>query len=192
VAGLGDARGGGVAMDLAPEDTLAILTEAGRFAEDVLAPLNAVGDHHHSRLEDGKVVTPPGWKAAYQQWVDGGWGSLTGSADAGGQELPMALQIVATDLWNQANTAFALNPLLTISAVEALEAHGSPELQATYLPKLVSGEWSGTMNLTEPHAGSDLSDLKTRAEPQADGTYRLRIDSVYDPEEEFLGDILNH
>ncbi|MEM0909019.1 MAG: acyl-CoA dehydrogenase family protein, partial [Pseudomonadota bacterium] len=123
--------------------------------------------------------TPPGWREAYTTWSEAGWCSLTGDPAFGGQGLPMALQIALTDIWNQANPAFALNPLLTIGAVEALQAHGTPEQQALYLPKMITGEWAGTMNLTEPHAGSDLGDLKTRAEPQGDGTYRLFGQKIY-------------
>ncbi|MEM8551012.1 MAG: acyl-CoA dehydrogenase [Pseudomonadota bacterium] len=179
VAGLADAREAGAINELSSEDTLAILTEAARFAEEVLAPLNTAGDHHHSTLRDGEVSTPPGWKEAYAAWVEAGWGSLTGDPAHGGQGLPMALQVAATDIWNQANSAFALNPLLTIGAVEALDLHGSEALKATYLEKMISGAWTGTMNLTESHAGSDLSLLRTRAEPSGDGTYRLFGQKIY-------------
>ncbi|GAB5378416.1 MAG: acyl-CoA dehydrogenase [Acuticoccus sp.] len=173
VAGLDAARGAGVADALDADDTRAILTEAGRFAESVLAPLNRVGDTEHARFEAGIVTTPTGWREAYRQWVEAGWGSLTGDPAFGGQGLPVALQTALTDIWNQANPAFALNPLLTVCAVEAVSVHANPALKATYLAKLTSGEWTGTMNLTEPQSGSDLSGLKTRAEPQDDGTYRL-------------------
>jgi len=179
VAGLCEARAAGAAGELTAEDTHAILAEAARFAGEELAPLNAAGDHFRARLEDGVVSTPPGWKAAYEAWVAGGWGSLTGDPAYGGQGLPMALQIAATDIWNQANAAFALNPLLTIGAVEALQAHGTPEQKARYLPALIAGRWTGTMNLTEPHAGSDLADIRTRAEPQADGSFRLFGQKIY-------------
>ncbi len=179
VAGLAEARDAGAAGDLSADDTLAILTEAGRFAEDALAPLNAAGDRTHSRRDGREVTTPPGWREAYAAWIEGGWGSLTGDPEFGGQGLPMALQVAATDIWNQANAAFALNPLLTIGAVEALQAHASEALKKTYLPKLVAGTWTGTMNLTEPHAGSDLGDLKTRAEPQDDGSHRLFGQKIY-------------
>ena len=173
VADLNAAREAGAAGDLSEDDTRAILAEAGRFAEEVLAPLNAVGDRTPSRLADGAVTTPPGWREAYRQFAEGGWCSLTGDPEFGGQGLPMALQTALADIWNQANAGFALNPLLTVSAVEALQIHGDPMQKALFLPKLISGEWCGTMNLTEPHAGSDLGDLKTRAEPKGDGTYRI-------------------
>jgi alkylation response protein AidB-like acyl-CoA dehydrogenase len=172
VAGLGEARASGAAGALAADDAVAILTEAGRFAEEVLAPLNQIGDHQHSRLDGDRVVTPDGWREAYAAWIDSGWSTLTGEEEWGGQALPMALQVAASELWNQANVGFALNPLLSIGAIEALQAHASEELKRRYLPNLVSGRWTGTMNLTEPHAGSDLGDLKTRAEPDGD---RFRI-----------------
>ncbi|UOM33336.1 acyl-CoA dehydrogenase [Acuticoccus sp. I52.16.1] len=171
VAGLAEAREAG-AIDLGEDDARAILTEAGRFAEDELAPLNEIGDREHSRRDGHDVITPQGWAEAYRAWVDAGWGSLTGEEAYGGQGLPMALQIVLTDIVNQANAGFSLNPLLTVGAVEALQAHASDALKATYLPKMIAGEWAGTMNLTEPQAGSDLGTLKTRAEPEGDH-YRL-------------------
>ncbi|WMS43330.1 acyl-CoA dehydrogenase [Acuticoccus sp. MNP-M23] len=179
VAGLAEARNEGAAGDLGADDTLAILTEAGRFAEEALAPLNAIGDRTHARRDGREIITPPGWREAYDQWIEGGWGSLTGDPAYGGQGLPMALQVAATDIWNQANAAFALNPLLTIGAVEAIQAHGSDALKARYLPNLIAGRWTGTMNLTEPNAGSDLGDLKTRATPQDDGSYRLFGQKIY-------------
>ncbi|MEO1105729.1 MAG: acyl-CoA dehydrogenase family protein, partial [Pseudomonadota bacterium] len=179
VAGLKEAREAGATGELTEDDTLAILTEAGRFAEERLAPLNSVGDQTGSRLEAGKVVTPPGWKEAYGEWAAGGWSSLTGDPDYEGQGLPMALQVATTDIWNQANAAFSLSPLLTIGAVELLQAYGSEAQKATYLANLITGRWAGTMNLTEPQAGSDLGDLKTRAEPQDDGSYRLFGEKIY-------------
>jgi len=178
VAGLGEARAAGAVGDLSAEDVTAILSEAGRFAEERLAPLDAVGDRHHARFEDGRVTTPPGWKEAWAAWVAGGWSSLTGDPGFGGQGLPMALQIAATEIWNQANAAFALNPLLSVGAVEALQLHGTDALKALYLPHLNAGTWTGTMNLTEPHAGSDLSQLRTRAEPDG-GRYRLFGAKIY-------------
>ncbi|MBJ3774892.1 acyl-CoA dehydrogenase family protein [Acuticoccus mangrovi] len=172
VAGLAEAREAGAAGALDADDTRAILSEAGRFAEDVLAPLNRVGDAHHAELREDGVVAAPGWRKAYAAWVEAGWSSLTGEEEWGGHALPMALQVAATDIWNQANAAFALNPILTVGAVEALQAHASDALKAIYLPKLVSGAWTGTMNLTEPQAGSDLAGIRTRAEPEGDH-YRL-------------------
>src|SRR5262245_23182535 len=156
------------------EDTVrAVIEEAGRFAEGVLAPLNEVGDRSGSRLVDGKVAAPPGWKEAYDGFTGGGWAALPCATEWGGQGLPETVSLAACEIWNAANLAFGLLPLLTQGAIDALVAHGTPELQQRCLPKMVSGEWSGTMNLTEPQAGSDLGALRTRAERQPDGTYRI-------------------
>ncbi len=155
------------------EMTAAVLEEAGRFAEDVLAPLNAVGDKNGVKIEGGKVTTPPGWPDAYRRWSEAGWNAVAGSEEWGGQGLPLAINFACTELWSAANMAFGLCPLLTASAIEALEAHGTEELKKTYLAKLISGEWTGTMQLTEPQAGSDVGALRTRAERTADGSYRL-------------------
>jgi acyl-CoA dehydrogenase len=151
----------------------AVIEEAGKFGAEVLEPLSASGDRVGSKLVDGKVVTPPGWKEAYQQFAQGGWGSLSAPEHWGGQNLPQVIATAAGEIWNSANLAFGLCPLLTHGAVDAIEAQGSDELKRTYLPKMVAGEWTGTMNLTEPHAGSDLGHLKSRAIKQADGTYRI-------------------
>src|SRR6185436_11750790 len=156
------------------EDTIrAIIAEAGKFGAEVLEPLDMVGDRTGSKLVDGKVVTPPGWKEAYGQYVAGGWNGLGAPAKWGGQELPQVVATAAAEIWDSANLAFGLCPLLTHGAIDALEAQGSEELKRTYLPKMVTGEWTGTMNLTEPHAGSDLGALKTRAERRPDGSYRI-------------------
>ena len=156
------------------EDTIrAVIEEAGKFGAEVLDPLSVVGDRTGSKLVDGKVVTPPGWKEAYKQFAAGGWGGLQAPEEWGGQNLPNLLSTAAGEIWNSANLAFGLCPLLTFGAIDAIELQGSEHLKKTYLPKMVSGEWTGTMNLTEPHAGSDLGALKTRAEKQADGTYRI-------------------
>jgi acyl-CoA dehydrogenase len=163
----------GIYAGLDAETVHAVVEEAGKFGAEVLAPLNAPGDKAGSKLVDGKVVTPPGWKEAYQAFCAGGWISLPADEKWGGQGLPEVVSMTACEIWNAANLAFGLCPLLSQGAVDALSSHGSDQLQRTYIPKLVSGEWTGTMNLTEPHAGSDLGALKTRAERQADGTYRL-------------------
>ncbi len=156
------------------EDTIrAVIAEAGKFASEVLEPLSGPGDRAGSKLVDGKVVTPPGWKEAYQQFAAGGWGALAAPEHWGGQNLPQVIATAAGEIWNSSNLAFGLCPLLTHGAIDAIEAQGSDELKRLYLPKMVSGEWTGTMNLTEPHAGSDLSLLKTRAVQQADGSYRI-------------------
>ncbi len=179
VAGLETLVADGLAPELDGGTAEAVLDEAARFAAERLAPLNAVGDRHGSRLENGAVTTPPGWKEAYHAWAEAGWNALPGPEAYGGQGLPVLLQSACTEMWNSAAFAFALGPLLTVGAIEALHAHGSEELKRTYLAKLVSGEWMGTMNLTEPQAGSDLNALRTRAERMADGTYRITGQKIF-------------
>ncbi len=162
------------------EETLrAIIEEAGRFGAEVLAPLNRTGDVQGAVLKDGGVVTPEGWRDAYRQFREAGWNALTGPEEFGGQNLPEIVSSATSEIWNAANLAFGLCPLLTMGAIDALKVYGSKELLETYLPKMVSGEWTGTMNLTEPQAGSDLGGLRTRAEPQADGTYRVFGTKIY-------------
>jgi len=151
----------------------AILNEAARFAQGVLAPLNVVGDRQGARWHDGEVSTANGWRDAYEQFVANGWNALSCPHEFGGQGAPRLVSALAEEMWNAANVAFGLCPMLSRGAIEAIELRGSDELKRTWLPKLVSGEWTGTMNLTEPQAGSDLAAVRTRAEPQADGTYRL-------------------
>ena len=172
-----------VARGLAPESegglAETVLEEAGRFAADVIAPLNRVGDQVGSVLKDGAVTTPPGWREAYKAWAEGGWNALPGPEDFGGQGLPTLLQSACIEMWNSAAFAFALGPLLTVGAIEAIHAHGSDELKATYLEKLVSGDWMGTMNLTEPQAGSDLNALSSKAERRPDGTYRITGPKIF-------------
>ena len=166
-----------VAVD---EDTVrAVIDEAGRFATAVLDPLNVPGDRAGSRLVDGKVDTPPGWKEAYKAFADGGWASLAASESLGGQGLPEAVAMAASEIWNAANMGFGLCPLLTQGAIDAIAAHGSDALKRTFLPNMVSGRWTGTMNLTEPHAGSDLGHLRTKAVPEADGTYRITGTKIF-------------
>jgi acyl-CoA dehydrogenase len=173
VAGLGAALDAGRLGDLSEDLVDAILGEAGRFATDEVTPLRRIGDEHGAVLKDAAVTTPPGWKDLYRRWTEGGWNALTGPEDFGGQGLPQMLSVAALEMWNSGSMAFAIGPTLTMGAVEALEKHGSEALKAIYLEKLVSGEWMGTMNLTEPQAGSDLAALRTRAEPVGDGTYRI-------------------
>ncbi|MBL8326974.1 MAG: acyl-CoA dehydrogenase family protein, partial [Rubrivivax sp.] len=165
--------------DCTPDLATAILAEAGKFAEGALSPLNPVGDHQGARWQDGEVATAPGWRAAYAQFVEGGWNALSCSAGHGGQGLPRLLSSLVEEMWNGANVAFALCPMLTRGAIEALELCGSAEQQAMYLPKMVSGEWTGTMNLTEPQAGSDLAAVRTKALPQADGSYRVHGQKIF-------------
>ncbi|RWE75857.1 acyl-CoA dehydrogenase family protein [Mesorhizobium sp.] len=173
VAGLKPALDAGIFGDLGEDLVDAILTEAGRFASEEVAPLYKIGDEHGAVLKDAAVITPPGWKELYRRWIDGGWNALSGPEEYGGQGLPTMLGVAALEMWNSAAMAFGIGPTLTMGAVEALDKHASEELKAKYLAKLVSGEWMGTMNLTEPQAGSDLAALRSRAEPVGDGTYRI-------------------
>jgi acyl-CoA dehydrogenase len=173
VAGLKEAIDSGRLDGLSEDVVDAVLEEAGRFASTAVAPLNLPGDLEGARWEDGRVLMPTGWAALYRQWREAGWNGLSAPEKFGGQGLPMLMSVAALEMWNAASMAFGLGPTLTMGAIEALVAHATPELQGRYLPKLVSGEWMGTMNLTEPQAGSDLSALTTRAEPQDDGTFRL-------------------
>ena len=163
VAGLGAVRAlpgcGETSEDLVRQ----ILDEAGRFAADVLAPLNRIGDVQGARLENGIVRTPAGFAEAYARFAAGGWNAVPSAPEFGGQNLPWLVATAVSEIWNSANMAFALCPLLTQSAVEVLTTHGSPELKSLFLPRLVSGEWTGTMNLTESQAGSDLARIRTRA-----------------------------
>ncbi|MBU2582198.1 MAG: acyl-CoA dehydrogenase [Alphaproteobacteria bacterium] len=151
----------------------AVLSEAGRFAGEVLEPLNRPGDRQGSKLVDGTVVTPDGWGEAYRQFTEAGWSALPCPEEFGGQGLPGIVSSAVCELWNASNLAFGLCPLLTQGAIDAIHIGGSEDLKARFLPKLVSGAWTGTMNLTEPQAGSDLALLKSRAVPQGDGTYRI-------------------
>ena len=146
-----------------PELLQTILIEAGKFAGEVLAPINWRGDQQGVRLENGQAITADGWVDAYRQFIAGGWNGLPFDPAVGGQGLPWLVSTAVAEIWHAANMSFSLCPLLTQSAIEAIESHGSAQQKATYLPKLVSGEWSGTMNLTEPQAGSDLSAVRTRA-----------------------------
>ncbi|ABD09137.1 Acyl-CoA dehydrogenase-like [Rhodopseudomonas palustris HaA2] len=172
-AGLQAAVAAGHLGDYDGELTAQVLEEAGKFAGDILAPLNRIGDKHGIKLAHNAVTTAPGWPDAYQRWIAAGWNAVSGPEDFGGQGLPGALNAVCTELWAASNMAFGLCPLLTLSAIDALHAHGSDELKRIYLGKLVSGEWTGTMQLTEPQAGSDVGALRTRAERAADGSYRI-------------------
>lgn len=172
-AGLDQSMAAGQTGDLSDDLLSAILDEAGKFASDVIAPLNRGSDQKGAALSDGHVTTSPGWQEAYQAWCAGGWSALTGDVDHGGQGLPTTLSVATTEMWNAASASFAIGPILTMGSIEAIEAHASAELKGIYLDKLISGEWMGTMNLTEPQAGSDLNALTARAEPQDDGTYRI-------------------
>ena len=159
--------------DAGLETAQAVLEECARFNQDVVAPLNWESDKQPSSWKDGQVTTSPGFKQAYKQYAEGGWQGLQHPVDCGGQGLPKTIGAACGEMLNAASLSFALCPLLTDGAIEALLTAASDELKATYLDKLVSGEWTGTMNLTEPQAGSDLSLVRSRAEPQADGTYKV-------------------
>lgn len=173
VAGLDAAMTAGLTGDLNEELLEAILAEAARFAADEIEPIAKAGDRTGAKLEDGSVTMPPGWREVYKAWCDGGWNAIGGPQEFGGQSLPQTLQSAVLEIWNSAAMAFGLGPTLTFGAIDAIHKHASPELQATWLQKLVSGEWMATMNLTEPQAGSDLALLKSRAERAGDGTYRI-------------------
>ncbi|MGJ7566414.1 acyl-CoA dehydrogenase [Variovorax sp. GB1R11] len=155
------------------ETAQAVLEECARFNQDVVAPLNIDGDRNPSSFKDGVVTTTPGFKDAFAQYVSGGWQGLQHPSDFGGQGLPKTIGAACGEMLNSANMSFALCPLLSDGAIEALLTAGSDELKAVYLEKLVSGQWTGTMNLTEPQAGSDLAMVRSRAEPQPDGTYKV-------------------
>lgn len=157
----------------------AVLEEASKLASDVLAPINHAGDKQGATLKDGKVTTSPGFKDAYKQYCEGGWNAVPFSEEFGGQGLPYALAFPIQEMWQGANMAFGLCPLLNQGAVEAILSHGSDDQKNYYLPKLISGEWTGTMNLTEPQAGSDLGLLRAKAEKQTDGSYKVSGQKIF-------------
>jgi len=162
------------------EDTVtAVLEAAGAFTQDELAPLNRVGDQVGARYENGKVTAAPGFAEAYQAFVAGGWNSLSADPEYGGQGLTKAMELAVFEMVHAANMAFGLCPMLTQGAIEALHLHGTERQKRLVLPKLVSGEWTGTMNLTEPQAGSDLAAITTRAEPDGEGGYRLTGQKIF-------------
>jgi len=178
-AGLKSALDEGLYGDLTEADIDAVLEEAGKFASTVIAPLNTVGDRVGTPLKDGAIAMPPGWKDAYTAWAQGGWNGLAASVDWGGQGLPHALNAACIEMWNSASMAFGIGPVLTMGAIEALDRHGADALKQKYLEKLTTGEWMGTMQLTEPQAGSDVGALRTRAVPAGDGTYRITGSKIF-------------
>jgi alkylation response protein AidB-like acyl-CoA dehydrogenase len=177
--GFSPALAEGLYGDLTEDLVDAVLAEAGRFAGDVLAPLNTIGDRHGTPIRDGVVTTPPGWRQAYRDWAAAGWNGLAAPAQWGGQELPQAINAACLEMWNSASMAFGIGPVLTMAGVDALIHHGSEALKQIYLPKLVSGEWMGTMQLTEPQAGSDVGALRSKAERAPDGSYRITGQKIF-------------
>ena len=165
--------------ELDRETTAAVLDEAAKLASDVLAPLNETGDKTGAQLSGENVKTAPGFKEAYMQYCEGGWNAVPFDPEFGGQGLPYALAFPIQEMWQGANMSFGLCPLLNQGAVEAIHHHGSDEQKEFYLPKLISGEWTGTMNLTEPQAGSDLGLIRSKAEPQGDGRYKITGQKIF-------------
>ena len=164
---------------LAEDDTAAILEEAARMAEGVLAPLDRPGDETGARWQDGTVTVPDGFAEAHRAFAAGGWIGLAAAEEYGGQGLPVALGLAAHEMFTSANFAFGLCPMLTQDAIHLLQAHGSPEQRARFLPKLIGGDWNGTMCLTEPQAGSDLSGVRTRAVPDGAGGFRVTGQKIF-------------
>jgi alkylation response protein AidB-like acyl-CoA dehydrogenase len=178
-AGFGKALENGLYDDLDAATVEAVLEEAGKFAGDVIAPLNRIGDTFGTPFKDGAVTTPPGWKDAYTSWAAAGWNGLASPADFGGQDLPQAVNAACIEMWNSASMAFGIGPVLTMAAIDALHDFGSDDLKKNYLAQLVSGKWMGTMQLTEPQAGSDVGALRTKAERADDGTYRITGQKIF-------------
>lgn len=165
--------------DLDRETTEAVLGEAAKLASEVLAPINRAGDEHGAKLNGHEVTTAPGWKEAYNEYKNGGWNAVPFEEEFGGQGMPWALAFPIQEMWQGANMSFGLCPLLNQGAIEAILAHGSDAQRAEYLPNLISGEWTGTMNLTESHAGSDLGLLRTKADKQDDSTYKISGQKIW-------------
>jgi alkylation response protein AidB-like acyl-CoA dehydrogenase len=180
-AGLSALLASGVMGDLSDDVVAQVLEEAGKFAAAVIAPINHDGDKHGCTLntETHAVTTAPDWKKAYAEWCEAGWASLPCEEEFGGQSLPTMVSLAVQEIWNTASNAFGIGTLLTQGAVEAIEAHGTDDLKQLYLPKMVSGEWTGTMNLTEQQAGSDLATVKSRARPLGDGTYAVTGTKIF-------------
>ena len=164
----------------ATTDTVtAVLTEAGKMCDEVMAPLQRNGDLHPARLENGVVRSSPGFAEGYKAISDGGWVAITADPEYGGMGLPVVISTAVNEMMSGACLSLQLNPLLTQGQIEALEHHASDEIKALYLPKLISGEWSGTMNLTEPQAGSDVGALSSRADDNGDGTYAITGQKIF-------------
>jgi alkylation response protein AidB-like acyl-CoA dehydrogenase len=169
----------GMLGDLSDDLVEAVLEEAGKFASEEIAPQRMPADRHGTPLKDGVVTLSPATRDVYHRWIACGWNGLASAEEWGGQGLPTMLATATTEMWNSASMAFGLGPMLTAGAIEALEAHGADDLKQKFLPKLVAGEWMGTMNLTEPQAGSDLNALRSRAERRYDGSYRIFGQKIY-------------
>jgi acyl-CoA dehydrogenase len=179
VVGLDQVSGTALFGDANSDMVKAILAEAGRLCEETLAPLNRAGDKHPARLENGVVRTSPGFADGYRAIAEGGWVGMSANPDYGGMGLPISVASAVNEMMASACMALQLNPMLTQGNIEALEHHASDAIRALYLPKLISGEWSGTMNLTEPQAGTDVGALRTRAEPLGDGSYAVTGQKIY-------------
>src|SRR5450759_3123615 len=178
-AGLKAALAEGLYGDLDEVMVDQVLEQAGRFASDVIAPLNRVGDKFGTPFKDGAVTTPPGWKQAYTAWAAAGWNGVAAPAEFGGQDLPHAVNAACIEMWNSGSMAFGIGPALTMAALEIVAAYGSDNLKQRYLGMLISGEWMGTMQLTEPQAGSDVGALRTRATRAPDGSYRITGSKIF-------------
>lgn len=165
--------------EVSPDLVETIVEEAGKFCENVLQPLNQSGDAIGVKFENGQITTPPGWKEAYQAYAENGWGALTASPEYGGQGLPKTVGIMVEEILCGANLSFGLYPGLTVGAYNAIVSHGSEALKNKFLPNMVAGIWSGTMCLTEPQCGTDLGLIRTKAEPQADGSYQLTGTKIF-------------
>ncbi|MEM6729412.1 MAG: acyl-CoA dehydrogenase family protein, partial [Pseudomonadota bacterium] len=179
VVPLAPVRGTEKFAEAQPDVVAAVLTEAGKLCDEVVAPLQRVGDAHPARLENGVVRTPPGFAEGYDAIRDGGWVGIAGTTEYGGMGLPMSVASAVNDMMAGACLSLHLLPLLSQGQIEALEHHASPQIKATYLEKLSTGQWSGTMNLTEPQAGSDVGALRTKAERQGDGSYAITGQKIY-------------
>ncbi|MBB5722945.1 hypothetical protein FHS72_002581 [Loktanella ponticola] len=179
IAGFGAVAGTELFADATGDTVDAILTEAAKMCENVLAPLQRPGDLHPAVLENGVVRTSPGYAEGYKAIAEGGWIGISADPDFGGMGLPMTLTTAVNDMMSSACLSLQLNPLMSQGQIEALEHHASDEIKALYLPKLISGEWCGTMNLTEPQAGSDVGALRSKAEPNGDGTYAISGQKIY-------------
>jgi 3-(methylthio)propanoyl-CoA dehydrogenase len=179
IAAMDGLKATGAFPDLSGDLTAQVLGEAAKLANDVLAPLNWPGDRQGCTLKDGKVTTPDGFPQAYQKFVEGGWQGLQFSTDHGGMGLPVAMGCALMEMLQASNMAFGLGPMLSFGAIEALIAHGTTEQQELYLPRIMTGEWSATMNLTEPQAGSDVGALRTKAQPNSDGSWAISGQKIY-------------